>query len=185
MLGVDESVGKVLEALRRHQILDKTMVIFTSDNGHMLGERGIMRKRSAFEDSIRVPLVIRYPRWFRARSTSRELALNIDIPVTILEAAGVGPLQGMSGRSLADLTRSSFYYQYFREPAQTVIRCIPTLEAVRSKTHKLVHLPDQGGRDELYDLTADPDELRNTISDPEYAPVRSVLERELRSCYGN
>lgn len=166
---IDEGVGRILKALEETAQLDNTIIIFTSDNGYFWGEHGLGDKRFAYEESIRIPLLMRYPKLIKAGSERRQMTLNIDIAPTLLELGGAKVPADVHGRSLvplfrADATkwRSAFLAEYFAE-AQFP-RC-PTWQAVRTEQWKYIHYTELEGMDELYDLKADPYELKNRIAD--------------------
>jgi N-acetylglucosamine-6-sulfatase len=164
---MDESVGAVLETLQQQGELDETLVVFTSDNGMFLGRHHRGDKRLAYEASIRIPMLVRYPRMIEAGSTIEPMALNIDIAPTFLELANEPVPEHMQGRSLLPLLqgespsdwRDAFFYAYYQEnwwPA------IPTMHAVRTARWKYITTPNRSEQvDELYDLENDPHEMNN------------------------
>jgi arylsulfatase A-like enzyme len=191
--GVDENVGKVLDALDRLKLSDNTVVVYSSDNGFYLGEHGLADKRSGYEESMRIPLIVRYPRSGLKGVTRDDLVLNIDLAPTFLDLAGVEIPKSMQGRGWRPLLakepprepfRTSFFYEYFRENggqnAQLAVGGFntPTLTAVRTTTHKLLKYRDHPEWTELFDLTNDPHETRNLLDDANHAEVRRQLERE-------
>lgn len=188
LLSIDESVGRVYAALRASGQLDRTVIVFTSDNGFVLGEHGRVDKRTAYEDSIRIPLIIRHPGLGRPVTTVSNLALNLDLAPTLVDFAGAPALRGIQGRSLKPLMqghqprwRESFVYEYNYEEQ---FPYTPNVRALRTDRWKLIRYPHgDGSADrftaELYDLANDPDELRNLIQDPAAAPVRRRLEKDL------
>ncbi|MBV9926088.1 MAG: sulfatase-like hydrolase/transferase [Acidobacteria bacterium] len=173
-----------MNALRRRGLLDNTVFVFTSDNGYLLGEHGQFdNKRFAHEESLRVPFILRYPRLVRPGTKVDALALNIDVAPTLLELAGAEPLEKVQGRSLLPLLegraagwRESFLAEYFLEK---VAPRAPTWQAVRTARWKYIHYPDLEGMDELYDLAADPGEVRNLINDPASRPALEAMKAEL------
>jgi arylsulfatase A-like enzyme len=167
---IDECIGRLLDALQRSGHAQKTIVIVTSDNGYYLGEHGLSDKRSAYEESIRVPLLIRLPGDGAPRGeTSDAIVLNIDHASTILDFAGTAPLAEAQGRSLRPLLenespanwRTAFFYEYFQEGQYA----IPTVLAVRTRTHKLITYPGHDEWTELFDLEDDPYETENLVED--------------------
>lgn len=179
--GVDESVGKLLDRLQELALLDRTLVIFTSDNGYLLGEHNLTDKRVAYEESIRIPLIVRYPAWFGSGSVSDAMALNLDIASTVLDAAQVRGGYGMEGVTLRELasgdaSRTSFLYEYYREPRFPVT---PSIRAVRTADFKYIYYIDDDVTDELYDLRADPFETTNLVARPDFANVLAGLRAEL------
>jgi N-acetylglucosamine-6-sulfatase len=184
VLSLDDSIRRVLEALEALGILNQTCVAHMSDNGYFLGEHRYGDKRLMYEESLRVPLLIRYPEVFSSASTVTGMALNIDIAPTLLDLAGISRPATMQGESLLPLGaglpstwRKSFLYEYWMEDW---LPGIPSIRGVRTENAKLIRYPDVvGDTDELYDLAKDPLELTNRISDPAYAQTVSELDAEL------
>jgi arylsulfatase A-like enzyme len=186
LLSVDESVGRLYEALHASGQLDDTVIVFTSDNGFVLGEHGRVDKRTMYEESIRVPLIVRYPRMVKPGTLVDQMVISHDLAPTLGELAGAVPLTGITGRSMVPLLRgqagalrSAFLYEYNYE-AQ--FPYTPNVRGVRTDRLKLIRYPN--GDDspdrftaELYDLEADPHELRNLIDDPAYAAHRREMEQ--------
>ena len=181
MASIDEGVGMIFDALEEVGKLDETVVIFTSDNGFLMGEHGQFNaKRWAYEDSILIPFVMRYPPLIKAGSQLPQLLLNVDVAPTVLEladAAAPDPIHGQSFvPALRDPSvpgRDSFLAEYFVE----VVGSVPHWQAVRTKRWKLIHYPTLPGMDEIYDLVADPGEIRNVIASEE---ARSKELHQLR-----
>jgi N-acetylglucosamine-6-sulfatase len=187
LLSVDEGLGRILKALEETGSLDRTMIVFTSDNGFFYGEHGLsIERRLPYEESIRNPLLVRYPPLADAGSEIDELALSIDIAPTVLEAAGapVGPhIQGRSlvallGGEVADWRRSVLIEFYSYENPMPWLMDMD-YRAVRTERHKYIHWMRHTGMDELYDLETDPYEILNVIDDPRRARVRDHLRAEL------
>jgi arylsulfatase A-like enzyme len=181
---VDDSVGEVLKTLGERGQLDNTIIIFTSDNGYFWGEHGLGDKRAAYEESIRIPMLVRYPKLIKAGATLDESVLNIDIAPTLLELGGAAIPNTMPGRSMAPLWqgkrspwRNSFLAEYFAEPQNPRI---PSWQAVRSERYKYIHYTELEGMDELYDLKADPYEMKNLIREPDAAGALSQMKTELQ-----
>ncbi|HVU23180.1 MAG TPA: sulfatase [Opitutus sp.] len=183
--GIDDSVGRVLDYLERHGLADNTIVVYSSDQGFFLGEHGWFDKRWIFEESLRTPLLVRWPGVTRPGSVNRDLVSNLDFAETFLDAAGVPVPAGMQGRSLAPLLagrrpadwRTSFYYHYYEYPDPHHVR--PHYGVVTDR-YKLVHFYGAGDDyDELFDLEKDPHELRSVYDDRGYAEVRTRLTHEL------
>jgi len=183
LAAVDEGVGALLRALKRRGQLDNTVFVFTSDNGYLLGEHGQFdNKRFAYEESIRVPFLLRYPRLVAAGTKVDALALNVDVAPTLLELAGAEPLEKVHGRSLLPLLgggthawRESFLAEYFLEK---VAPRVPAWQAVRTARWKYIRY-ELEGMDELYDLAADPHEMRNLAGEPSSRAVLEQLRAEL------
>ncbi len=179
LAAIDEGVGLLMAALERAGKLDETLFIFTSDNGYFWGEHGLGDKRWAYEESVRIPLLVRWPGHARPGSTIDATALNVDLAPTVLEAAGVAVPEGLHGRSLLPLLggappddwRKTYLTEYFLEPN---IPRTPTWRAANDGRWKYIDYPDLDGMDELYDLETDPHELTNRIGDP---AARGELDR--------
>ncbi len=183
ILSVDESVGRVLQTLEKQGVLDDTIVVFTSDNGYFMGEHRRGDKRLMYEDSIRIPLFIRYPRTVRAGAAPQEMALNIDLAPTLLDMAGAPTPPEVQGASLRPLLegrpttwRESWLYEYFQEGW---LPGIATMFGVRTADWKYITYPDLDDLDELYDLRSDPHELRNLAQDPAHAGKLAEMQAEL------
>ena len=185
---VDEGVGEMLRVLEKSGQLDNTVIIFTSDEGYFFGEHGLSyERRLAYEESIHIPLLVRYPGGVRAGISVDDFALGIDIAPTVLEMAGVKPEFAMHGRSLAPLLRGSagdwrksFAIEYFSDTTMPRISHMG-YRALRTERWKYIHYTELEGMDELYDLTKDPYEMRNAIaSDAAALPgLRAELDRVL------
>ena len=185
--GADENVGRLLAALDELGIAENTMVIYTSDNGYYLGEHGLGDKRSAYDESLRIPLLVRYPKLGLKGVVMDEPVLNIDLAETLIDYAKLKApkeMQGMSWRPLLERKgngpvkdwRTSFFYEYFYENNFP----IPTVLAVRTDVDKLVKYPDHKQWIELYDLKSDPYETNNLASDKSHAKRQGELETEFQ-----
>lgn len=183
LLAVDDSVGRVLAQLREMGVLDDTLVLYMGDNGFMFGEHGLIDKRTAYEESIRVPMLIQCPSLFPGGRVIDEAVANIDVAPTILEAAGLAPPRDMDGRSFLPLVqgkptkwRDNFLYVYYWEKnyPQT-----PTTFALRGARYKYITYYGVWDVDELYDLKDDPDERRNLIFDPRLQGTVAQMESAL------
>jgi len=167
MKDIDSNIGRVLDALEAKGLDDNTLVIFTSDNGFFWGEHGRGDKRLAYDESIRVPLLIRGP-GVQSGQTSDALVTNIDIAPTILTAAGLPLPASMQGQSLNGLlsgsggfTRDAIFAEYYPEVKQPGIQ---RWDAVRTETHLYVTHPVAGSQyDELYDMVNDPYQMNNLL----------------------
>ncbi len=189
---VDEGVGEMREALARAGQLDNTVFVFTSDEGYFFGEHGLsIERRLAYEESIRIPMIVRYPKLIRTGMKIDATALGIDLAPTLLELGGVKAPSAMQGRSLAPWLRgekpewrSSFLIEYNSD--RTMQRMVNMgYKAVRTEQWKYIRYTDLEGMDELYDLKADPYEVKNRIADPaaqtSLAALRVELDRLLSS----
>jgi N-acetylglucosamine-6-sulfatase len=188
MASVDEGVGALLETLERRETLDDTLILFLGDNGFFFGEHGLeAERRFAYEEGIRTPFFVRYPRLLKPGTALTPMVLALDIAPTMIELAGGTPGAHIQGRSLVPLLkgrtprwRTSFLIEYFNESAFPWLVGM-SYKAVRTERHKLIHWIHQDGVDELYDLERDPYEMTNAIADPAYADTRARLRRELRT----
>lgn len=186
LMSVDEGVGVLLDALTRTGQLDNTLIIFTSDNGYLLGEHGRFNdKRLAYDESIGVPFIIRYPALATPGTTIDALTLNVDVAPTLLDVAGVEPVTPMQGRSLLPLLRdpstpwrTSMLTEYFLEKVAPNAR---PWQSVRTVRWKYIRYTDLEGMDELYDLHADPHELRNLIGDSSAISTLAEMKTKLDS----
>jgi N-acetylglucosamine-6-sulfatase len=181
---VDDGVGRVLQTLEETRQLDNTVIVYASDNGYFWGEHGLGDKRWSYEESIRDPLLVRYPRLIKAGSKATADALNIDIGPTMLELAGVRAPKEMQGRSLVPVLRGnarnwrqSFLIEYFAEKAYPRT---PSWQGVRTPRWKYTHYAELPGMDELYDIEADPCEMKNRIADPAAASALKQMQAELQ-----
>ena len=177
---VDEGVGQLRSALERTGQLDNTVFVFTSDEGYFFGEHGLsIERRLAYEESIRIPLIIRYPKLIRAGSRIDAMVLGIDLAPTLLALTDTKPAAPMDGRSLVPLLegrktpwRTSFLIEYYSD--RTMQRMLNMgYQAVRTERWKYIHYTELEGMDELYDLRRDPFEMHNLIAD---AAVRGTVE---------
>ena len=177
MKAVDESTGAILAALERQGVLDDTLVIFTSDHGYFYGEHELgAERRLAYEEAIRIPLLVRYPKVFRAGSRPSNLVLSIDAAATALKCAGVAAPQPFHGRPLnAKPERDAVLIECFSDTVFPHLRKMG-YDAVRSKRWKYIQYRDQAGADEIYDLEQDPFELENRIGDRR-APLAAMKAR--------
>jgi len=180
--GADENLGRLLDALDQLDLAEDTMVVYTSDNGYYLGEHCSGDKRSLYEESLRIPMVVRYPRLFGKGRVVDEMVLNIDLAPTFLDLAGVPvprEMQGMSWKSLAAGQklanwRQSFLAEYFYEEGVNV----PTMVGVCTVSAKFVKYPRHDEWTEAFDLAIDPYELKNLAADP---AVTAKLSDELNA----
>jgi len=183
ILSVDESVGRVLSTLEALEALDDTVVVFTSDNGYFQGEHRRGDKRLMYEDSIRIPLFVRYPGLAQVGQVPDEMVLDIDVGPTMLDLAGVSAPSSMQGRSFRPLLegrrpewRTSWLYEYFQE---AWLPGIPTMFGVRTERWKYITYPDIDDIDELYDLREDPHEMTNLAEDPAHSGTLEEMKAEL------
>ena len=178
----DDNLGRLLGALDELGLADDTVVVFSSDNGYYLGEHGLGDKRSLYEESIRIPMLARYPRAFPKGRVVDEMVLNLDLAPTWLDLAGLPPSPAMQGRSWRPLAegkstawRTAFLAQYFQENSYPTT---PTVVGVRTATAKLIRYPGHDEWTELFDLAADPYETRNLARDPAHAALLARMTTE-------
>jgi len=187
---VDDSVGEIYRALQETGRLDRTLLVFASDNGFFLGEHGMMDKRAMHEPSIRIPLLVRYPPLIRQPRVINEMVLNVDLAPSVLDLCGAPPLPRVHGLSWKRLLqgdargwRKSFFYAYNYEKQ---FPYTPNVRGVRTAEWKYIRYPHgDGGPDrhkaELYCLRDDPQELHNLIDDPAQAARVKELQAELQA----
>jgi arylsulfatase A-like enzyme len=183
VLGLDAAVGRVLDALDAQGLSASTLVVYTSDQGFFLGDHGWFDKRWMYEESLRTPLLVRWPGVTRPGSVSEELVMNLDLAQTLLQAGGVDAPASMQGRSIVPLLRGNvpadwrdaIYYQYFAYPDWHMVQ---RQYGVRTKQYKLIHYYELGEW-ELFDLARDPDELTSVYGDAAYAGIVSDLKERL------
>lgn len=187
LLSVDDSVGRIYAALKETGQLDRTVILFTSDNGFVLGEHGRVDKRTMYDESLRVPLLVRYPSLIPQPRVLSEMVLNLDIAPSIVDICGAKPLRGIDGQSWKPLlqgdTRGArkaflYFYNYEKEFPYT-----PNVRGIRTDDWKYIYYPHGDGspdryRAELYHLSADPLELRNRVDDPACADKLAELKKE-------
>ena len=189
LLSVDESVGKIYEALRAAGQLDNTVIVFTSDNGFVLGEHGRVDKRTAYEESLRVPLLVRYPPLAKAGLVISNMVLNVDLAPSLIDLGNAEPLRNISGSSWKPFLRgwrpgwrTSFLYEYNFEKQ---FPYTPNVRAIRTPDWKYIRYPQGDGTpdrftDELYHLSVDPMEQRNLVGEPGFRAQRDNLASELQ-----
>ena len=168
LLALDESVGRVLDALEAEGLAENTLVIYLGDNGFLLGEHGLIDKRNAYEESIRIPMLAWAPGWIDAGSTVEGLVRNIDLAPTFLELTGADSPIDMDGASFLGLLTGGtaagedreFLYEYYWEYA---FPHTPTTFALRGDRYKFVYYHGVWDTEELYDIVADPEERTNLV----------------------
>ncbi|MGH7598886.1 MAG: sulfatase/phosphatase domain-containing protein, partial [bacterium] len=186
LMAVEESVGDILSALQETGQLDETVIVLASDNGYFYGEHGLsVERRLAYEESIRMPLLVRYPRLIKAGTVRDEFALNIDLAPTLLALAGAPVPDNMQGCSLVPLLkddkpkwRDAFLIEYYSD------RVFPRMlqmgyKALRDGRWKYIHYLELEGMDELYDLKTDPYEMKNLIDQPGTKKALDKVKKEM------
>lgn len=186
LASVDEGVGQILKTLQAQGKLDNTLIVFTSDEGYFYGEHGLsVERRLAYEESARIPLYIRWPKLIKSGTTINEVTLSIDLAPTLLSIGGAPDAKNMHGRSLIPLLRgehvpwrNSILIEHFSEGVFPRMSKMG-YQCVRTEKWKYIHYVDLDGMDELYDLRADPFEMRNVINEPDAAPTLEEMKAEL------
>jgi N-acetylglucosamine-6-sulfatase len=190
MASVDEGVGMILDTLEKKGELDNTCIVFLGDNGYFFGEHGLgPERRFAYEEGIRSPFLVRFPKLIKPGTRKRDLLICQDIAPTLIELAGGKPGPQIQGRSLLPLFskkpakwRKAVLAEYWAEQAYPWLIGM-TYKAIRTGRYKLIHWVNRGRDgelDELYDLENDPFELKNLIKSKAHAAVREKLHRDLR-----
>ncbi|WP_267395450.1 MULTISPECIES: sulfatase [unclassified Sphingomonas] len=183
LLAVDEGLARILDLLEQRGELDDTLIVYMGDNGFMFGEHGLIDKRAAYEESMRVPLLARCPSLFPAGSVIEQVVANIDIAPTMLAAAGLKAPATMAGANMLPLAtpgatpwRQELLYEYYweRNFPQT-----PTVHALRENRYKYMHFHGIWDLDELYDLAADPHESDNLLATPGHEELAARLSTKL------
>ena len=182
---IDDNVGRLLHYLDAAGLAENTIVIYTSDQGFYLGDHGWFDKRFMYEESLRMPLLVRYPRQIKAGSVNDDIVLNLDFAPTFLDFAGVSKPADMQGRSFRPVLqggtpndwRKSMYYHYYEYPGWHAVK---RHYGLRTKRYKLIHFYYDIDAWELYDLQKDPNELNNLYDNPAYANVVKHLKAELK-----
>ena len=193
---VDDNVGRLLDYLDEEGLTENTIVIYTSDQGFFLGDHGWFDKRFMYEESLRMPFIIRYPREIKPGTVNENIILNVDFAPTFLDYAGVEVPEEMQGRSFRPLLngelpegwQTSMYYRYWMHLAHHYVYAH---YGIRTMRYKLIYyyaeaLGQPGAVDEpkepeweLFDLEKDPYEMKNVYNDPQYADVVRELKDEL------
>jgi N-acetylglucosamine-6-sulfatase len=185
---VDKNIGRLIDHLEATGQRDNTIIVYSSDQGFYLGEHGWYDKRWAFEESLRMPLLVSWPGVIKPGSRAKHLVQNIDYGPTFLEAAGVEVPAEMQGKSLVPMMkatqkggqdqlvwRDTIYYHYYEHGGE---HQVPRHEAVRDERYKLINFYSNDGFN-LYDLKNDPKEMKSVHADPEYAPVLANMKEKL------
>ncbi len=181
--GVDDSVGRLLKYLEENDLEDNTVVVYSSDQGFYVGDHGWYDKRWMYEESLKMPLVIKWPGNTAPGSVNSNLVQNLDYAETFLQMAGAEIPSDMQGRSLVPLLRgekvsdwrTSLYYHFYEYPS---VHMCPKHNGVRNERYKLIQIYEFGEW-EFYDLLKDPDELNNVYGDPAYQKEVAMMKSEL------
>ena len=179
---VDRNVGRVIEYLRQHGLLDNTMIVYTSDQGFYMGEHGWFDKRFMYEESFRTPLLVYYPGG--KHGVVKEMVQNIDYAPTFLDVAGAKVPSDIQGQSFLPLLegkkpanwRQSLYYHYYEYPAE---HSVCRHYGIRTKRYSLMHFYNDINAWELYDLKKDPDQMHNIYGKPGMEKLTKNLKKQL------
>ena len=183
IVNMDENIGRVLDFIEENNLEKNTIVVYTSDNGWFTGEHGLFNKMWMYEESIRIPLIIKYPAKVKRKRTENRMVSILDFAPTFLDYAGADVPDEMQGMSLKPLLeneestdwRNSFFYHYYDQFG------VPEQYGLRTEEYKLIHFQDTSKVEyELYDLKADPEERTNLIGKPGYRIIADSLMNELK-----
>lgn len=181
---LDNNVGRLLDYLKDEGLYENTLVVYTSDQGFYMGEHGWFDKRFMYEQSMRTPLLMKFPAGIETRGRVDELVQNIDWAPTLLDLAGVDVPADMQGKSLLPLVqheddqwRDALYYHYYEFPNEHMVK---KHYGIRTQRYKLIHFYDDIDTWELYDLQEDPMELNNLYGQPEYTHLTRSLKQQLQ-----
>lgn len=183
---LDDNVGRVLDYLRDNDLLDNTLVIYTSDQGFYMGEHGWFDKRFMYEESFSTPLVMHLPKGFKAKGDINQLVQNIDHAPTFLELAGVEIPDDIQGESIVPLLkgqkpkkwRDALYYHFYEYPAEHAVK---RHYGVRDNRYKLIHFYNDIDTWELYDLKKDPKEMNNIYGKPGTEKITKRMLAKLKA----
>lgn len=181
---VDDNIGRVLDYLDQNGLAENTMIVLTSDQGFYLGDHGFFDKRFIYEESLRMPFMVRYPKMVKAGSVNEDIITNIDFAPTLLEMAGIEAEVKMQGKSFvpmlmgkqAENWRQSMYYHYYEFPFWHHVQ---PHYGIRTERFTLAHFYYNIDQWELYDLEKDPKQINNVINDPTYKEVVIELKAKL------
>lgn len=194
--GIDDNLGLLFDYLKENDLWDNTIIVYTSDQGFMLGEHDLIDKRWMYEESLRQPFIVRYPEWIQANTSSSAIVNNVDYAPTLLDMAGISKPEYMQGRSFLPILKgesipdwkTATYYRYWMHLAH---HDNPAHYGIRTEDYKLIFhyglpLDASGARNtpttpawEFYDLKGDPHEMTNAYNDPDYQRIIQELKKEL------
>ena len=183
---VDDNVGRVLDYLKENNLEENTIIVVTSDQGFYLGDHGFFDKRFIYEESLRMPFMVKYPGKIKARSVNEDIITNIDFAPTLLELAGISTTQKMQGTSFVPVLegntpkdwQDAMYYHYYEFPFWHHVQ---PHYGIRTQKYTLAHFYYNIDVWELYDLEKDPGQVNNIYNDPNYAEVTTELKLKLKN----
>jgi len=183
---VDDNIGRLLEFLKSNGMDKNTVIIVTSDQGFFLGEHGFFDKRFIYEESLRMPFLVRYPNGVKPNSVNKDIISNIDFAPTLLDIAGLSTDVKMQGRSFAPMLKGktpkdweqAMYYHYYEYPFWHHVQ---PHYGIRTPKYTLAHFYYDVDKWELYDLSKDPYQIHNEINNPAYANVIKDLKKQLKA----
>ena len=183
--GVDDAIGDMLNYLDENNLAENTIVVYTSDQGFYLGEHCWFDKRFMYEESMHMPLLVRYPKKIKAGSVNDDLVLNIDYGPTLLDIAGIKSPENMQGKSFVPILenqtkkmfRDAVYYHYFEFPYWHHVQ---PHYGIRTERYKLIHYYYDMDEWELFDLEKDPNEVNNIIKNAENKALIANLKVRLK-----
>jgi arylsulfatase A-like enzyme len=184
LTAIDENVGRVFKHLEDNKIMDDTAIVQSSDHGYFLGEWRLFDKRLMHEPSIRVPMMIRYPKRIKPGTVKPQMVLDVDLAPTMLDLVGLPIPKQMQGKSMLNLVedakaewRTEWLYDYYEFPGN---ENVAPHRGVRTDTHKFIHWYTQSPEEfEMYDLANDPNEIHNLYGDPKHATIQADLQKRL------
>jgi arylsulfatase A-like enzyme len=183
-LSLDRNIGKILSYLDKNDLTKNTIVVYTSDQGFYMGEHGWFDKRFMYEESMRTPLIIRYPGIIKPGTVSNQIVSNVDFAPTFLEAAGLEIPNEIQGKSMMPLfrnvnasIRNSAYYHFYEFPGEhSVLKHF----GIRTSRYKLIRFYGYKDFWELYDLQKDPNEMKNLYGLKKYHTITEDLKKQLK-----
>lgn len=183
---IDDNIGRVLDYLDANHLTENTIVIITSDQGFFLGEHGFFDKRFIYEESVRMPFIMRYPAKIKPRTSNHDLISNIDFAPTLLDFAGINSSETIQGQSFKNAVlgkassngQQGIYYHYYEFPYWHHVQ---PHYGIRTQQFTLAHFYYNMDVWELYDLTSDPNQLNNVYNNPIYSQILAQLKNELHA----
>ena len=183
---VDDNIGRVLKYLDDNGLAENTIVVLTSDQGFYLGDHGFFDKRFIYEESLRMPFILKYPKGVKAGSVNENIITNIDFAPTLLDLANINSREPMQGNSFKPILfgktptdwQKSMYYHYYEFPYWHHVQ---PHYGIRTEKYTLAHFYHSIDVWELYDLDKDPKQMNNIINDPQYTNIVSKLKAELKN----